>query len=214
LILLFGGLALIGVSAVVLSLIILQSQGPGEAEAQRLALEGDVDGDTMGVPADGSATQGGSASGLEERSAPTNSRSSVGSVLVSANPGTRIYIDGELAGTIPPEVRVQLEPGPHHIRYVIPEYDEFEETVEVRAGKDNAFSHQFASFGVLRVVCQPYAQVRVDGREVGFTPVNLRKVREGEHQIVLYRGGYRTIEKTVRIQPDQINLFKFSLVHR
>ena len=134
------------------------------------------------------------------------------SVSISANPGTSIYVDGKHVGTVP--VQVELTEGKHRIRYVIPEYDEHEETVTVRSKGGNSFSHQFSAFGVLRVVCQPYASVRLNGRDVGFTPVNLDKVREGEHRLVLHREGYETIEDSVTVRPGQINLFQYALVRR
>jgi hypothetical protein len=42
----------------------------------------------------------------------------------------------------------------------------------------------------------------------------LEEVQEGDHQIVLYREGYETIEDTVTVHPDQINLFPYTLVRR
>ena len=135
-------------------------------------------------------------------------------VRISANPGTSIFVDGIAVGTVPPVVRYELAAGEHRIRYVIPDYDEFEETVNVSHGRDNRFSHRFPLFGVLRVVCRPYASVRLNGRDLGYTPVNLNKVREGEHRLVLHREGYETIEESVSVRPGQINLFRYSLVRR
>ena len=64
------------------------------------------------------------------------------------------------------------------------------------------------------MVCQPYASVRLNGRDVGYTPVNLNKVREGEHRLVLHREGYETIEESVSVRPGQVNLFRYLLVRR
>jgi hypothetical protein len=135
-----------------------------------------------------------------------------GDVTISANPGTQIYIDGEMKGTIPPVVTLELGAGRHELRYVIPDYAEFKETVRVRGGRDNAFSHSFPLHGTLRVICEPYAEVRLDGEEVGFTPLNIDKISEGEHRIRLYREGYQTIEQTIQIRVREINLFQFKLV--
>jgi hypothetical protein len=133
-------------------------------------------------------------------------------VSISASNGTKIYFDGEDLGIAP--VEIETTEGKHRIRYVIPGYGEHEASVDVRRGRDNSFSHTFPSFGILRVVCQPYASVRLDGKDVGYTPINLEKVQEGDHQIVLYREGYETIEETVTVHPDQINLFPYTLVRR
>jgi serine/threonine protein kinase len=133
-------------------------------------------------------------------------------VRVSANPGTQVYVDGNLVGTIPPVVELTMDTGRHEIRYVIPDYDEFEETIEVVFGETNEFAHRFALFGGLRILAQPYARVFLDGTDMGFTPINIDKLSEGSHQVKLEREGYQTIEQSITVQPGQINRFQFELV--
>jgi hypothetical protein len=144
------------------------------------------------------------------RSAPAASVAPV-AARISANPGTEVFVDGELAGTVPPIVELPLLPGRHRIRYRIPEYDELETEVEVRSGADNSFSHQFAPWGVLRVMAQPYARVALDGKDLGFTPLNLSKVREGEHRLALHREGFEPIETTVVVKPGEVNVYQFEM---
>jgi hypothetical protein len=132
-------------------------------------------------------------------------------VRISANPGTEVFVDGELAGTVPPIVELSLLPGQHRIRYRIPDYEELETEVEVRSGADNSFSHRFAPYGILRVTAQPYARVELDGKDLGFTPLNLSKVREGEHRLVLHREGFESIVTTVVVKPGDVNLYQFEM---
>ena len=87
----------------------------------------------------------------------------MGTVVISSNLGTLIYVDDEVVGTIPHVVIMDLLSGPHEIRYEIPDYETFEETVEVVGGQKNEFSHQFPLLGALRISCDPYAKVRLDG---------------------------------------------------
>jgi hypothetical protein len=132
-------------------------------------------------------------------------------VRISANPGTEIFVDGERVGVVPPVVAIALVPGRHRILYRIPDYDELEEEVEVRIGAENSFSHRFPPYGVLRVVAQPYARVELDGKDLGFTPTNRPKVREGEHRLVLQREGFESIETTVLVKPGEVNLYQFEM---
>ena len=132
-------------------------------------------------------------------------------IRISANPGTEVFVDGELAGTVPPIVELSLLPGQHRIRYRIPDYEELETEVEVRSGADNSFSHRFAPYGILRVTAQPYARVELDGKDLGFTPLNLSKVREGEHRLVLHREGFESIVTTVVVKPGDVNLYQFEM---
>jgi serine/threonine-protein kinase len=132
-------------------------------------------------------------------------------VRISANPGTEIHVDGELAGVVPPIVELSLLPGRHRILYRIPDYEELETEVDVRAGATNSFSHRFPPYAVLRVVAQPYARVELDGKDLGFTPVNLPKVREGEHRLRLHREGFDSIETTIVVKPGEVNVHRFEM---
>jgi hypothetical protein len=135
-------------------------------------------------------------------------------VTISANPGTEIYVDGKLAGKIPPIVSLTLPSGRHTFRYVLPDYDEYEETVDVLSNRKNAFSHRFPLFGSLRIVAVPYAQVHLDGKDLGFTPVNMDKVPEGTHELTLTREGFQTIQETIIVKPGEVNRFQYTLVEK
>jgi hypothetical protein len=132
-------------------------------------------------------------------------------VEISANPGTEIYVDGELAGKIPPNVNLMLSTGRHTIRYVIPEYDEHQEIVEVLSSRANEFSHRFPLFGSVRILAEPYAQVHLDGNDMGFTPVNVDKYPEGAHELTLTREGYVTIQGTIIVKPATVNRYNYEL---
>lgn len=226
---LVGGLVGIVVAAVMASLFILgQGRDEGPVDSKRKVAEeptkaGASGGEGLADAFDSESDTSMSPSRVEPAPSEANRARPAGErpaqagyswVTVSSNPGTRVYVDGEHVGTIPPVVQRELREGRHRIRYLIPEYDDFEETVVVQSGQDNAFAHHFAPFGVLRVVCQPFASVRVDGREVGYTPINIKRVREGEHRLVLYREGFQTIDETVAVRPGLINLFQYTLVQR
>jgi hypothetical protein len=135
-------------------------------------------------------------------------------VKISANPGTEIYVDGELVGKIPPVVELTLPSGRHTFRYVLPDYDEYEETVDVLPNRPNTVLHQFPLFGSLRILASPYAQVHLDGKDVGFTPVNMDRVPEGTHELTLTREGFETIRETITVKPGEVNRFQFTLVEK
>ncbi len=132
----------------------------------------------------------------------------------SANPGTELYIDGERIGAIPPVIERELAAGSHAIRYVMPGYAEHEETIQLSSGEAREFSHQFPVPGALRIMAQPYAQVLLDGKDMGFTPVTVEKVSEGEHTIVLQREGFQTLERTITVKPYEINRFQYKMVRQ
>jgi serine/threonine-protein kinase len=219
--LLIGGLLLIGAVAVLVSILVLRSQSPEavsvqgqlDSGAEEAAAPPGENGSSLDSPGP-SGTDPAPVSPARDEGAPPSGVTATGSVRISANPGTEIYVDGELVGTIPPVVMTQLSAGRHAIRYVIPEYDEFEQTVDVSGERQNVFFHHFPPFGVLRILCQPKAKVRLDGRELGETPIRAERIREGRHRLVLYRDGYKTIEQTIEIELGRINPFQFTLARR
>jgi hypothetical protein len=180
------------------------------------AVEGPNDGSVTNQrrPATSSVAPTASPSPPRPDGQPPDDANGLGSVVIAANPGTRIYIDDEYLGTVPPVISLGLEAGRHRIRYVIPEYATHEETVEVVGGAEQTLSHHFPAFGFLRVVCRPEARVRLDGEDLGSTPLDVKRVREGEHRLVLYRRGYRTIEDNITIRVGQENLFRYALIPR
>jgi serine/threonine protein kinase len=135
-------------------------------------------------------------------------------VTISANPGTEIYVDGESAGKIPPNVNLTLSTGRHTIRYVIADYAEHQETVDVLPNRENTFSHRFPLFGSVRIVATPYAQVHLDGKDMGFTPVNVERFPEGAHELTLSREGYETVQETITVRPAEVNRYNYKMVEK
>jgi serine/threonine protein kinase len=155
-----------------------------------------------------------SAGETHEQSLLLTARPTNAEVSISANPDTEVYVDGELAGKIPPIVKLTLPTGRHTLRYVLPDYDEHTETVEVLPNRTNEFAHRFPLFGSVRIVAVPYAQVHLDGKDLGFTPVNLDKVPEGAYELTLTREGFQTIRESITVRPAEINRFQYTLVEQ
>ena len=61
------------------------------------------------------------------------------------------------------------------------------------------------AFGHLTVGADPYALVRIDGRQVGTTPIVRRRVPVGEHEILLLSPdtGDVRLRRTVRIEEGE-----------
>lgn len=61
-----------------------------------------------------------------------------------------------------------------------------------------------AGFGLLTIAAEPYALVRIDGKEIGTTPIFNRKLPVGDHEVVLVSPdtGAVRLRKTVRITKD------------
>jgi hypothetical protein len=65
--------------------------------------------------------------------------------------------------------------------------------------------------GILRLVIEPWAFVRIDGGAETQSPVRPLTLGVGEHKLQLFRDGFRTIERTILIEPGQTSSFEFQL---
>jgi hypothetical protein len=126
-----------------------------------------------------------------------------GSLQISASPQANIYLDGERGGMTPRNLdRVPL--GSHTIRVTRPGYAEQEQTVVLTAEEPSArlaftlrrgsAAAPTAPRSVLTVLIEstpPGARIRIDGRDLGPTPLMVRQLRPGTHALDVRMPGYR-----------------------
>jgi len=62
-----------------------------------------------------------------------------------------------------------------------------------------------AAFGTITVAAEPYALVRIDGTEIGASPIIRRRIVAGTHEVVLASpdSGAIRLRRTVRIEPGE-----------
>lgn len=72
------------------------------------------------------------------------------------------------------------------------------------AQRSAARQNDSANYGVMSISSEPSgAEVRVDGRTVGVTPLQLQRVRIGERTVTLHLENHETVTTTVDIRPRQ-----------
>ena len=161
-------------------------------------------------------------------------KSATGRVLVRSTPaGARVLIDGRDYGVTPIAVR-ELSDGAHDIRVTRDGYAPADRRVVITASRpaqsitvplDRASASAAAPdrppaavggidryVGRLVVDSRPTgAQVFVDGKLAGRTPLSMRDVRAGEHVIRLEHDGYRRWSSSVRVVAAEQNRVTASL---
>ncbi len=68
-----------------------------------------------------------------------------------------------------------------------------------------------AANGSLQVIVRPWAEVSVDGRDVGTTPFRPLSLAPGSHSVVLTHPQYKPLHKKVTIQPDRVTRLEVDL---
>jgi hypothetical protein len=125
-----------------------------------------------------------------------------GSISISATVGgATVYLDGELVGEAP-VTREDVPAGRHRIRVESAGHEPFETEVRVRPGKRETVEVSLAPLAAsLRIESDvPGATVFLDRNYVGTTPVDIKDVSPGQHQLTVSADGYDMHAETVTVE--------------
>jgi hypothetical protein len=108
-----------------------------------------------------------------------------GQLLVVAEPWAVVAVDGVEKGETP-LTAMSLPAGSHEIVLSNPNVvGVIRERILIRAGETIQRRYSFRDSGSLRILVRPWADVHVDGRYAGQTPLGALRVPPGTHSIVL-----------------------------
>jgi hypothetical protein len=124
-----------------------------------------------------------------------------GSVLVEASvEGASVFLDDELVGEAP-VTREDVPAGRHRVRVESAGHRPFETDVRVRAGARAEVEANLELLAAsLRVESDvPGATVFLDRNYIGTTPVDIKEVSPGEHQLTVSADGYDLHAETLSV---------------
>jgi hypothetical protein len=108
-----------------------------------------------------------------------------GQLLVVAEPWAVVAIDGVEKGETP-LTAMSLLAGSHEIVLSNPNVvGVIRDRIQIRAGETIQRKYSFRDSGSLRILVRPWADVHVDGRYAGQTPLGALRVPPGTHTILL-----------------------------
>jgi hypothetical protein len=141
-----------------------------------------------------------------------------GSILVEADVrDAEIYLDGNKVSATTPAVINDVTAGPHVVEVRKAPALPWRQTVEVRAGETIKVSASLEASmagagGNVKIVSNVSgANVLLDGKKVGVTPMTIKAVKAGNHIIAVAKRGYETNEEQVDIQVGQALVLKMNL---
>lgn len=125
-------------------------------------------------------------------------------LTINSNPsGAWTYIDGIPRGTTP--TYVYVTPGYHEIKLQLQGYLDYEETIYVTRDMLLNINLQTAE-GALVVFSEPSgADVYIDGRYYGRTPITIQRIPVGRKIVTLKMSGYADWSEDVLIETGQIS---------
>ncbi len=125
-------------------------------------------------------------------------------IVVSRPAGAGIELDGRAVGRTPRRLE-GLRPGePVVVRLRLDGYRPAERTVTPAAGEVAIVEVQLdPAFGALSVDALPWAEIWLDGRHLGPTPLFGRQVPAGPHTLrLVHPPTGRSVELEVHVEPD------------
>ena len=136
-----------------------------------------------------------------------------GKLFVEAKPYADVYIDNKKIDTTPLDHYIQLNPGPHSLKLVHPDYPPFVKKINISNQNIESVKINFQELtGSLDCKVQPWGEVFIDGKHVGTTPLR--------EPINLYPGRYKvqitnkqyadTLQKKIKITAEDTTEVTFS----
>ena len=132
-------------------------------------------------------------------------------LTVVVEPWARVSIDGINIGQTPLG-RIELDPGTHRITLVNDHVvGVIRDDVVLEAGNSVTKRYRFSDTGYLSLVVTPWADVSVDGRPIGQTPLGRVAVPAGSHVVRFSHPDLGATERDVDVVSGQTTLVKVEL---
>jgi hypothetical protein len=130
--------------------------------------------------------------------------------VVSTEPEAQVFIDGEKLGTAPQEKAVSA--GEHFVVVQKEGWAKFERKVTIEPGDNQVVQARLEQVGGVRFVSTPSgAQVLVDGRPIGVTPMVDEQITAGEHVVTIRKQGFADFETPIKVEAGKVGVVNAAL---
>ena len=152
----------------------------------------------------------------EKHTEPAKQRVKIGYFKIEARPSAEIYIDNVYKGDTPPAMSLELTAGDHKVECRHPRYETYTEVLRIINGELSRRNVTLRKLkGGISFATQEGAEVYIDGRLVGVTPI--RKPLEldaGPHMVTLKKAGFFTWSSEVTVESNKTLPIRITLSPR
>jgi hypothetical protein len=137
-----------------------------------------------------------------------------GTVLISSmTSDVKVYIDGKLIGKTPFEKPIPIKAGKHKLKATKAGHSTLEFDFTVLAGKKTEFAVDLIPFsGLVKFSCNvDGAQVQVDGKPIGLTPL-IQEIVAGDHEILITKDGHQPFTTAINVKGGEKHFIEGTLV--
>ncbi len=127
-----------------------------------------------------------------------------GQVMITCFPWAEIFLNGKRMDITPLDNPLLIASGRHKLELRHPHYPPITQHIKVAANSLDTLHFNFrAQSGSISVYVNPWAEVYLDGRHIGETPLEQHKIAAGKYQLRLFHLDYKVWEDTIRIEAGQ-----------
>lgn len=124
-------------------------------------------------------------------------------VTISTLPGAQIFCNGEQRATT--KLIEDMMEGFYDVEVRLAHHKPATKQIQVQAGQSQDITiNPIPIYGTLDIISTPHdADVTIDGKEYGKTPITIEKILEGDHEVSITKTGYEVIKKKVVIRDSE-----------
>lgn len=138
----------------------------------------------------------------QEKPVQKTARVRTGYLKIEARPSAEVHIDGVYKGDTPPAISLELPAGDHRVECRHPRYETYSEVLKITNGELSRRNITLQKRkGVISLNTQQGAEVYIDGRLIGVTPI-LKPIEldAGPHMVTLKKPGFFNWSSEVTIE--------------
>ena len=128
-----------------------------------------------------------------------------GSISITSTPSnTKIYLDGEEAGTTPATLS-SVPVGTHEVEIRTGGHEVWKKSINIKKDKEISLNAALqVNIGSISIESDPEnAKIILDGNNVGTTPKRLTDITVGTHEVEIVLDGYVTWKKTIKVKAEK-----------
>lgn len=136
-----------------------------------------------------------------------------GDLYVECSPWAHIYIDDKMVDTTPLSSPINLKTGVYNIKFVHPNYPEYNELIRIDANKTTEVKINLDElFGYLSCKVFPWGDVYVDDKYIGQTPFSSPvKIFPGSHKLTIKNPNFSDYNDDIEITKEKTFFININL---
>lgn len=138
-----------------------------------------------------------------------------GQLMITCSPWADIYLNGKRMETTPLKAALEIPAGQHKLELRHPDYPPIMKQVEVAASSQDTLHFNFkAELGSISIYVSPWADIFIDGKQIGQTPVEQHELAPGSYKLRLVHPYHKAWEDSIQIEAGQTITKKIQLEKR